>query len=317
MSRILITGGTGFLGKRLGKALREAGHPVVLTGRNNKQNMLAGSYSGCETLAMNVSQIESVRDIFAQTKPEVIIHAAATKFVDISEKQPMETVDINVVGSQNIVRVAIEKGVELVIGISTDKASPPVRNIYGMSKALMERMFCAMYGKTDTSFLCVRYGNVAWSTGSVLPLWHKMFQETGILGTTGPEMYRFFFTVDEAVQLVMTALDHADELKGMVLSRKMKAARIEEILKVWVDVYGGRYEKIPGRPGERLEEYLFGEQELQFTSEVTYDNVMHYVISFNQKVENPVKQVLSSSNTEQLSRDEIIALLKNIPFEEL
>lgn len=317
MSRILITGGTGFLGKRLGKALREAGHPVVLTGRNNKQNMLAGSYSGCETLAMDVSQIESVRDIVAQTKPEIIIHAAATKFVDISEKQPMETVDINVVGSQNIARVAIEKGVGLVIGVSTDKASPPVRNIYGMSKALMERMFCAMDGKTDTSFLCVRYGNVAWSTGSVLPVWHKMFQGTGVLGTTGPEMYRFFFTVDEAVRLVLTALGHADELKGKVLSRKMKAARIEEILKVWVDVYGGRYEKIAGRPGERLEEYLFGEQELQFTSEKTYDAVTHYVISFNQKVDNPVRQVLSSSNTEQLSKEEIIALLKNIPFEEL
>ena len=317
MSRILITGGTGFLGKRLGKALREAGHSVVLTGRNNKQNMLAGSYSGCETLAMDVSQIESVRDIVAQTKPEIIIHAAATKFVDISEKQPMETVDINVVGSQNIARVAIEKGVGLVIGVSTDKASPPVRNIYGMSKALMERMFCAMDGKTDTSFLCVRYGNVAWSTGSVLPVWHKMFQGTGVLGTTGPEMYRFFFTVDEAVRLVLTALGHADELKGKVLSRKMKAARIEEILKVWVDVYGGRYEKIAGRPGERLEEYLFGEQELQFTSEKTYDAVTHYVISFNQKVDNPVRQVLSSSNTEQLSKEEIIALLKNIPFEEL
>ena len=317
MSRILITGGTGFLGKRLGKALREAGHSVVLTGRNNKQNMLAGSYSGCETLAMDVSQIESVRDIVTQTKPEIIVHAAATKFVDISEKQPMETVDINVVGSQNVARVAIEKGVRLVIGISTDKASPPVRNIYGMSKALMERMFCAMHGKTDTSFLCVRYGNVAWSTGSVLPIWHKMFQGTGVLGTTGPEMYRFFFTVDEAVRLVLTALGHADELKGKVLSRKMKAARIEEILKVWVDVYGGRYEKIAGRPGERLEEYLFGEQELQFTSEKTYDAVTHYVISFNQKVENPVRQVLSSSNTEQLSKDEIIALLQNIPFEEL
>jgi UDP-N-acetylglucosamine 4,6-dehydratase/5-epimerase len=317
MARILITGGTGFLGKRLGKALQEFGHLVVLTGRNNKQNLLAAKYSGCEALAMDVSHIEAVRDIVAQTRPEVIIHAAATKFVDVSERQPMETIDVNVVGSQNVARVAIEKGVQLVLGISTDKASPPVRNIYGMSKAMMERLFCGMDGKTSTSFLCVRYGNVAWSTGSVLPIWHRMHQEKGVLGTTGPEMYRFFFTVDEAVQLVLTALNQADELKGKVLSRKMKAARIEEILRVWTDIYGGRYEKISGRPGERLEEYLFGELELPFTTETSYDGITHYVISFNNKSENPVRQVLSSTNTEQLSRDEIAALLKNIPFEEL
>ena len=317
MTRILITGGTGFLGKRLGKKLSEMGHTVVLTGRNNKQNMLATQYSGCESLAMDVSQIESVRDIVSQTRPEVIIHAAATKFVDISEKQPMETVDINVVGSQNIARVSIEKGIKVVLGISTDKASPPVRNIYGMSKAMMERMFCAMDGKTDTSFLCVRYGNVAWSTGSVLPIWRKMFQEKGVLGTTGPEMYRFFFTVDEAVQLVITALQNAADLKGKVLSRKMKAARIEEILKVWVKLYGGRYEVIAGRPGERLEEYLFGELELPYTSETVYEGITHYIISFNQKSAQPPSRILSSSNTEQLSPDETAELLKNIPFEEL
>jgi len=73
----------------------------------------------------------------------------------------METIDVNVVGSKNVARVAIEKNVKLVIGISTDKSSPPVRNIYGMTKSLMERMYCLMKGKSDTHFVCVRYGNVA------------------------------------------------------------------------------------------------------------------------------------------------------------
>ncbi|HEX3009529.1 MAG TPA: hypothetical protein VHO90_18135, partial [Bacteroidales bacterium] len=121
----------------------------------------------------------------------------------------------------------------------------------------------------------------------------------------------------EAVQLVLTALNHSGGLKGKVLSRRMKAARIEEILKVWVDIYGGRYEKISGRPGERCEEYLFGELELPFTTETVYDEIPHYIISFNNKAENPVQQTLSSSNTVQLSSDEIAALLKNIPFEEI
>jgi nucleoside-diphosphate-sugar epimerase len=84
MERILVTGGTGFLGKRLGRRFREMGHHVVLTGRNNKQNLIAAKFVGCEVLAMDVSHIESVRDIITQVRPTVIVHAAATKFVDIS-----------------------------------------------------------------------------------------------------------------------------------------------------------------------------------------------------------------------------------------
>src|SRR5262249_36022839 len=162
-------------------------------------------------LPMDVTNIEAVRDVFVEVKPDIVIHAAATKFVDLAERQPMECVDVNVRGSQNVARGAVEKGARSVIGISTDKASPPVRNTYGLSKALMERMFCSMNGKTDTLFTCVRYGNVAWSTGSVLPIWKRMHDETGVIGTTGPEMRRFFFTVEEAVRLVLTALQNIEE----------------------------------------------------------------------------------------------------------
>ena len=315
--RILVTGGTGFLGKRLGRRFLELGHQVVLTGRNNKQNLLAANFSGCEVLAMDVSHIESVRDIFTQVRPEAVIHAAATKFVDLSEKQPMETIDINVVGSQNVARVAIDKNVNLVIGVSTDKASPPVRNTYGLTKALMERLFCAMDGKSNTRFLCVRYGNVAWSTGSVMGIWRKMLKGGGVIGTTGPEMLRFFFTVDEAVELVVTAFENAETLHGKVLARQMKAARMEDILKVWTAQEGGRYERIAGRPGERDEEYLIGEQELPYTQELFYQNIPHYVISFNQRVERPLSGLISSGNTERLNADEIRALINNPPEEEL
>ncbi len=316
MARVLVTGGTGFLGKRLGKRLREAGHSVTLAGRNNKQNLFAAQFSGCEALPLDVASIESVRDIVMQVRPEIIIHAAATKFVDLSEKQPMEAVDVNVTGSQNVARVAMDKGVGLVIGISTDKASPPVRNTYGLTKALMERMFCALDGKSDTRFLCVRYGNVAWSTGSVLTIWKRMLEETGVIGTTGAEMYRFFFTVDEAVALVMAALENAERFRGKVLSRHMKAAQMGDILRVWTAQAGARYEQIAGRPGERNEEFLFGEQELPYTEEVTLNGIPHYVISFNRKVEHPVAAPLSSSNTTMLTDDEIRAIINNPPLEE-
>jgi FlaA1/EpsC-like NDP-sugar epimerase len=316
MSTILITGGTGYLGKRLGLALRGQ-HRVVLGARNNKQNMFAQQFAGCDVVPLDIANIESVRDAVVAVKPSVIIHAAATKFVDLAERQPMECVDVNVVGSQNVARVAVDRGVETVIGISTDKAAPPVRNTYGLSKAMMERMFCSMNDKADTRFVCVRYGNVAWSTGSVLTIWKKMHEQTGVIGTTGPEMRRFFFTVDEAVKLVLTALEHKDALAGKVLSRYMKAALIEDMLDVWTRHKGGRWEKIEGRPGERVDEFLIGDLELPYTREVEYDGVKHYVISFNEKAPEPLPFGLSSANTARLSEEEILHILDNPPPEEL
>ncbi len=316
MKTILITGGTGFLGRRLGLALKND-YRVILTGRNNKQNFMAQKFTGCEVLPLDITNIEAVRDVVNETRPDIIIHAAATKFVDLAEKQPMECVDVNVLGSQNVARVAVDKDVDIVIGVSTDKASPPVRNTYGLSKALMERVFCSMNRKKKTRFTCVRYGNVAWSTGSVLTIWNKMIKEKGIIGTTGPEMRRFFFTVDDAVRLVLAALHNMDVVEGKVLSMKMKAAQIGDILRVWTGNRGGKWEQIDGRPGERLDEFLIGEAELPFTREIIIDDIVHYLISFNEKVENPISVGLSSANTDKLSDEEILALIDNPPVEEL
>lgn len=315
-STILVTGGTGFLGKRLGLALKDK-HNVVLTGRNNKQNMLAQGMTDCRVLPMDVTNIESVRDVFTEVAPDIVIHAAATKFVDLAERQPMECVDVNVLGSQNVARVAVEKKIDSVIGISTDKASPPVRNTYGLSKALMERVFCSMNGKTETKFTCVRYGNVAWSTGSVLPIWKKMHEDTGVIGTTGPEMRRFFFTVDEAVKLVTTAMNNIENLQGKVLARRMKAAQVRDILELWVNTKGGKWEKIEGRPGERIDEFLIGDLELPHTSDKTFDDVQHYIISFNQTAAEPVEVGLSSANAERLTEAEILDIINHPPLEEV
>jgi FlaA1/EpsC-like NDP-sugar epimerase len=310
---VLITGGTGFLGRNLGLALRDD-YDIILTGRNNKQNMFAQQQTNCTVLPMDVTNIEAVRDIFIETQPQIVIHAAATKFVDLAEKQPMECVDVNVRGSQNVARVALEKMVETVIGISTDKAAPPIRNTYGLSKALMERMFCSLNEKSKTRFACVRYGNVAWSTGSVLPIWKGMHDETGVIRSTGPEMRRFFFTVDEAVKLVRTAMEEIEDVQGKVLSRKMKAAQIEDLLELWIKHKGGSWEKMEGRPGERTDEFLIGDIELPYTFEVVYDGITHYVISFNEKAGRPLELGLSSANTERLSETEMLQLI-NSPSE--
>ena len=266
---------------------------------------------------MDVSKIESVRDVFNETKPSIVIHAAATKFVDLSEKFPLECMDVNIVGSANIARVAIDKGVETVIGISTDKAAPPIRNIYGLSKSMMEKIFCALNGKSKTKFMCVRYGNVAWSTGSVLCIWKKMLEENNLIKTTGPEMRRYFFTIDEAVELVSTALKGIEELKGKILSREMKASLMGDIVGIWAEEKNARAEKVPGRPGDRIDEYLIGEEEKEFTVEKEINGIKHYIISFNEKVKNPVKEEISTKTAQRLSKEKILEILNNPPPEEL
>ena len=143
-----------------------------------------------------------------------------------------------------------------------------------------------------------------------------MHEKTGVIGTTGPEMRRFFFTVDEAVQLVVTALENADRFAGKVLSRRMKAAQISDVLRVWTEHKGGRWEQIQGRPGERNDEFLIGDLELPYTCETSFDGIPHYVISFNEKASSPVATALSSANTERLTDEEIFQIIDNPPIEE-
>jgi UDP-glucose 4-epimerase len=143
----------------------------------------------------------------------------------------------------------------------------------------------------------------------VLPIWKKMFEDTGVIRSTGPEMRRFFFTVDDAVRLVTTALENIDTIRGGVLSRYMKAAQIEDLLDTWTRHKGGRWERMEGRPGERDDEFLIGDIELPYTKEMMFDGVKHYFITFNQKVAEPLTEGLSSANTERLTEDEMIALI--------
>lgn len=309
---ILITGGTGFLGRQLGRFFRED-HRVILAARNNAQNALASQITGCEVMPMDITNIESVRDVFGEAAPEIVIHAAATKYVDLSEKYPMECLDVNVLGSQNIVRVSIEKGVETLIGMSTDKSAPPVVNTYGLTKALMERVFGGMNGKSETKIACVRHGNIAWSTGSFLPIWKKMHEQTGVIDSTGPEMTRYLSTVEEAIALVAAAIERIDETQGAVLSREMKAVKIRNMLETWIKHKGGNWQQIEGRPGERQHEYLMGEPELAYTERAVYDGVLHYLTRFDRRVSEPLAEVRCSADAEHLSEVEMLNIIDNPP----
>lgn len=291
-------------------------HDVVLSGRNNKQNMLASERTGCPVIPMDVTRIEAVRDAVIEAKPDIVIHAAATKYVDVSEHQPFECVDVNVLGSENVARVCMDKGVETVVGVSTDKAAPPVRNTYALTKAVMERMYCSLNGKSDTKFVCVRFGNLAWSTGSVLPIWKRMVDQEGKIGTTGPDMRRFFIKVGEAVDLIQTAIEHIDELQGTVLTRAMKAVQIGDLLELFAAERGARWERIGGRPGERHDEFIVGEMELPYTRKYLFDGVAHYAISFNQPAAEPITDPLSSADVERLNEAELRSILAAAPADE-
>ena len=309
MKKILITGGTGYLGRNLALFYKKK-YKVFLGARNNKQNFLVKNLTNCEVVPLDVSNLSSVNDCLNYVKPDIVIHAAATKFVDLSEKFPFECIDTNIVGSTNIARACINKKVPTVIGVSTDKASPPIKNIYGLSKSCMERLFSSSepYGKTK--FVCVRYGNVTWSTGSVLPIWKQMLKKDGLILTTGPNMRRFFFSVDQAVGLVDQALRLKDKLNGKILSVEMKSAKMIDILRTWIKKFGGNYKVINTRKGDRLDEYLIGKDELKYTQELKIKNKKYYIIDFNKLSKKPLKKIVSSENAKRLSQSEIEKIIK-------
>ena len=306
---ILITGGSGFLGINLALKLKKKFN-VFIGSRNQKRNYDASKKTNCEAIPLDVTNIESVRDAVIYCKPNIIIHAAATKFVDISEKFPFECSDVNILGSTNIARVSIERKVETVIGISTDKATQPIKNFYGFSKATMEKLFLNAHTNSNTNFLCVRYGNVAWSTGSVLPIWSEMLKKNNKILTTGPFMRRFFFTIDDAVELVSYALSESKKFSGKILCADMKSCKLIEIIKIWTKAYGGTYKIIKARKGDRLDEYLIGNNELKYTTKIVKNKKIFYLIDFEKISKKPLRNIISSENAKKLNNTEILRLIE-------
>jgi UDP-N-acetylglucosamine 4,6-dehydratase len=314
---VLITGGSGFLGRRLARHLKTADHHVVIAARNNGLLREASLLTNCHSIPMDVARRESVREALRQVNPDVIIHAAATKYVDVSERQPMECIDVNVVGSQNVAAEAMACGVPYVLGVSTDKASPPVRNTYGLSKAMMERLFCTLSepqntiaSHPQTTFACVRFGNIAWSTGSVLPIWKKMMETSGVIETTaGPQMYRYMFTVDEAVNTVVTTLQHMDVVGGKVVVRPMKRVNVRQLLLRYVQLKGGQWTQGPERPGERDDEPLVGDAELPFSSDLHMKGERFCVIDFSKRSSSPLPPLVPV----EASQDDIDRIINAEP----
>jgi FlaA1/EpsC-like NDP-sugar epimerase len=282
--RVVITGGTGSLGQLLVRRLLagEMGQPrkiIVFSRDEAKQHAMRVEYkhkraATDEVIYRNFEEllefrIGDVRDLHSLAgvlrDAEVVFNAAALKQVPTCEYFPFEAVMTNVGGAENIVRVIQENRlpVETVVGISTDKAAKPV-NVMGMTKAIQERIFIqATMRCPDTRFICVRYGNVLASRGSVIPLFHDQIKNGGPVTITTPEMTRFLLSLDQAVDTIFAAVRAAR--RGETYIPRASSARVADIAAVLI---GKRHIEtvVTGiRPGEKIHEILVSEEECHRT----------------------------------------------------
>ena len=290
---VLITGGTGSLGQVLVRRLLggEMGQPakiVVFSRDEAKQHAMRVAYLHQHAVTDEVIyhnfrellefRIGDVRDFHSVATAlrgiDVVFNAAALKQVPTCEYFPYEAVTTNVGGPENIVRAIQEHEmpVETVIGISTDKACKPV-NVMGMTKAIQERVFIqANMRCQNTRFVCVRYGNVLASRGSVIPLFHEQIRGGGPVTITTTDMTRFLLSLDQAVDTVFAALSEAR--RGETYIPRVPSALVVDIAESLIGERPIKTEVTGIRPGEKVHEILVSEEECHRT----VDRGKHYAI---------------------------------------
>ena len=270
---ILITGGTGSIGSALAKKLLEF-NPKVIRVFSNDENALFDleeelkEYDNLRFLVGDVRDKERLKR--ATEDMDIVFHAAALKHVPSCEYNPFEAIRTNVIGTQNLLDVAMDEEVEKVITISTDKAVNPV-NVMGATKLLAERLtIAANYykGLRRTVFSCVRFGNVLGSRGSVVQLFENQIQNGGPVTLTDPDMMRFVMSMDRAIELVLKAAQMAKGEEIFVF--KMPALLVGSLAEVMIEKLAPKYgydpkdieiEMIGKRKGEKLYEELMTEDE--------------------------------------------------------
>jgi UDP-N-acetylglucosamine 4,6-dehydratase len=275
---VLITGGTGSLGKKLTEVILKrwpnVKRLIIFSRDEQKQFQMAQDYPLSKYPAIRYF-IGDIRDYDRLERALVgvhyVIHAAAMKHVPIAEYNPMECVKTNVLGAENVINACLEQGVERVVALSTDKAAAPI-NLYGATKLCSDKLFVAannIKGKHQIVFSVVRYGNVMGSNGSVIPFFLKM-RKTGTLPITDKNMTRFNISLEEGVDMVLHALEHA--YGGEVFVPKIPSYKITDV----AEAIGPECEhkEVGIRPGEKLHEEMITSSD-SFSS---YDVGKYYVI---------------------------------------
>ena len=321
---ILITGGTGSFGKAFVKSVLDhcpkIKRLVVFSRDELKQYEMQQEFPQDKYPALRFF-IGDVRDPGRLSRAmegiDTVVHAAALKQVPAAEYNPFEFIKTNIMGAQNVIEACLDKGVRRVVALSTDKAAAPI-NLYGATKLCSDKLFIAannFRGDRDLRFSVVRYGNVMGSRGSVIPFFMQK-AKTGVLPITDMGMTRFNIPLEEGVEMVFWALEHA--LGGEILVPKIPSYRIGDVAEAVAP--NCKHEIVGIRPGEKLHEEMITSSDSISTVDLgNYYAILganhHYEMStylFSMKA----KQVPtgfayeSNSNPEFLSVEQIRALIK-------
>jgi UDP-N-acetylglucosamine 4,6-dehydratase len=272
---ILITGGTGSFGRVLARTLLRNHGPrrlAVFSRDELKQYEMRAEFEDDPRLRFFIGDVrDGERLARAFHGIDTVVHAAAMKQVPAAEYNPFEAIKTNVFGAENVINAAIDRGVERVIALSTDKAANPI-NLYGATKLCSDKLFVAgnsYSGDDGTRFSVVRYGNVVGSRGSVVPFFRKQ-RESGIVPITDPRMTRFWITLEQGVLFVLKSFERMRG--GEIFVPKIPSMRLLDLAEAIAPDCDTVNVGI--RPGEKLHETLIGEDDARRTLE--YEG--HYVL---------------------------------------
>ena len=254
---ILVTGGTGSFGKKFVRAVLErtsARRLIVFSRDELKQFEMQQAYRGERRLRFFLGDVRDRERLYrALDGIDAVVHAAALKQVPAAEYNPFEAVKTNIQGAQNVIDACIDRGVQRVVALSTDKASSPI-NLYGATKLVSDKLFVqgnTYAGAKGTRFSVVRYGNVVGSRGSVVPFFRER-AASGVLPITDERMTRFFITLDQGVEFVLSSLERM--VGGELFVPKIPSVKITELAKAMAP--SARLEVVGIRPGEKLHEEM-------------------------------------------------------------
>lgn len=318
---ILITGGTGSFGSSFVPMTLERYNPkklIIFSRDEMKQWEMARLFKDDPRVRFFIGDVRDRDRLYrALDGVDYVVHAAATKIVPTAEYNPFECVKTNVIGAMNLIDACIDKGVQRVVALSTDKASSP-SNLYGATKLASDKLFVAgnaYAGEHETSFSVVRYGNVMGSRGSVIPFFQS-FEDDRPFPITDTRMTRFMITLEQGVRLVWTAFE--DMQGGEIYIRKIPSINIVDIAKA-VDP-NASHEIVGIRPGEKLHEQMIGSEDAPYTYE--YDEYYKVLPAINgwdlneDRIQNGKKVddsfvYSSDSNTEWLQVEELRKWIKD------
>jgi len=324
---LMITGGTGSFGSTILKKFLDL--PIAeirIFSRDEKKQEDQRLRFSDSRLKYYIGDVRDYRALATATRGvDFIFHAAALKQVPSCEFHPMEAVATNVLGTNNVLDVAIDAGVSRVVCLSTDKAVYPI-NAMGISKAMMEKVMVAKARSalgTSTTICGTRYGNVLASRGSVVPLFVKQIGNGQPITLTDPDMTRFVMTLDQAVDLVLYAFEHGKN--GDIFVQKAPAVTIEVLMYATLKVMGASNHPsriIGTRHGEKLYEALLSREEMAVAEDrgdyfrVPPDNRDLNYDKYTKEGEETISRSedFNSHNTRRLTVDEMAQILSDLQY---